>query len=89
MLADIWSAGVVLYAMLYGNFPFRAENVDELETLIIKGKYEIQDDVSEQANRLIAQILSQDPRKRPSIQEILADPWMRSVNEESKSWIFK
>lgn len=82
--ADIWSAGVVLYAMIYGNFPFRADNVEELETLIITGKFPVQDDISDSANLLITKILTKDPQLRPTIIEILSDPWMKTVNEECK-----
>ena len=28
--ADIWSAGVVLFAMLYGTVPFKANNMQDL-----------------------------------------------------------
>jgi 5'-AMP-activated protein kinase catalytic alpha subunit len=38
-MADIWSAGVVLYAMLYGTVPFKANNMSELQKMIVKGKY--------------------------------------------------
>jgi len=33
--SDIWSAGVVLYAMLYGTVPFKATNMTELQKQII------------------------------------------------------
>jgi serine/threonine protein kinase len=36
---DIWSAGVVLYAMLYGTVPFKANNMSELQKMIIKAKF--------------------------------------------------
>lgn len=38
-MADIWSAGVVLYAMLYGTVPFKANNMRELQEMIVEGKY--------------------------------------------------
>ena len=46
---DIWSAGVVLYAMLYGTVPFKANNMSELQKLIVKAKYTLKDDISEEA----------------------------------------
>ena len=36
---DIWSAGVVLYSMLYGSVPFKANNMNELHDMIIRGWY--------------------------------------------------
>ena len=35
--ADIWSAGVVLYTMIYGVVPFKANNMAELNMLITTG----------------------------------------------------
>ena len=43
---DIWSAGVALYAMLYGTVPFKANDMKDLHKLIMKGKYTLKDDVS-------------------------------------------
>ena len=43
---DIWSAGVVLFAMLYGTVPFKAGSMDELHSLILKGMYTLKDDIS-------------------------------------------
>ena len=35
---DIWSAGVIFYYLLYGNFPFMGENDDEIYAKIISYK---------------------------------------------------
>jgi serine/threonine protein kinase len=34
--SDVWSAGVVLYTMLYGTVPFKANNISELQKQITK-----------------------------------------------------
>jgi len=50
---DIWSAGVVLYAMLYGTVPFKANNMSELQKIIIKAKFTLQDGISKDAQNLL------------------------------------
>lgn len=73
--ADVWSAGIVLYAMIYGTVPFKAKSVEELSQLIIGGKPELHDDVSPEARDLIQHMLDKDPRRRSSIIQVLVHPW--------------
>jgi serine/threonine protein kinase len=42
--ADVWSAGVCLYAMLVGTVPFKAASMHELHHMIINGKYELKEE---------------------------------------------
>lgn len=64
---DIWSAGVVLFAMLYGTVPFKANNMEELHKLIVKGKYTLKDDISIEARNLLRGLLEVNPEKRLTI----------------------
>ena len=64
---DLWSAGVVLFAMLYGTVPFKANNMEELHKLIIKGKYTLKDDISIEARNLLRGLLEVNPEKRLTI----------------------
>lgn len=79
---DIWSAGVVLYAMLYGTVPFKAHNMKELHRSIILAKYSLKEGISEMAMDLIKKILEPNPSQRLSIKQILAHPWFEEVNED-------
>ena len=60
---DIWSAGVVLYAMLSGTVPFKGTNLKELHNLIISGNYQPINDISMEASHLINNLLETEHKK--------------------------
>ena len=79
--ADIWSAGVALYAMLYGTVPFKANEMKDLHKLIMKGKYNLKEGISIEAKDLLRRMLECNPYDRITIPEILEHAWMKDVDE--------
>lgn len=43
---DIWSAGVCLYAMLYGSVPYKVKKIADLTNEVLDTKIEYKDTVS-------------------------------------------
>lgn len=95
--ADVWSAGVCLYAMLIGTVPFKAASMHELHHMIINGKYDLKNEkLSECVVNLIKQLLEVDPKKRLSAFEVLSHPWLKDApaefdifTQKEKDTIFK
>ena len=76
--SDVWSAGVVLYAMLYGTVPFKASNISELQQQVIKKQPGFSGEIiSPKAIDLLQLILNKDPAKRLTTEQILAHDWMK------------
>lgn len=75
--ADIWSCGVILFVLLAGYLPFRADNIMKMYRKVFKAEYEFPPWVSPDAKRLISKLLVSDPEKRISIPEIMQHPWFR------------
>eukprot|EP00754_Rhynchopus_humris_P019104 Rhum_TRINITY_DN14632_c26_g10::Rhum_TRINITY_DN14632_c26_g10_i1::g.106596::m.106596 len=73
--ADIWSCGVILYAMLAGYLPFDHSNMTVLCAKIEKGVYRRSSKFSPQAVSIIDQMLTVDPEKRITLDGILKHPF--------------
>jgi len=91
--ADIFSLGVVLFNLTTGNYGFGfSGHKDPFYSLIINkfdkkywNKIGISvsrvSELSEEFKNLYMRMVSFIPDKRPSIKEILNDPWMKEIND--------
>lgn len=77
--ADIWSMGVILYAMLCGCPPYANSNVTLLSREIKNTVPEIPEFLSKEAGSLILDMLVVEPSKRMSVEQIISHPWLVSV----------
>ncbi|XP_078436108.1 CBL-interacting protein kinase 2-like [Wolffia australiana] len=75
--ADIWSCGVILFAMLTGNLPFHDQNLMEMYRKIGKAEFKCPSSVSPEARRLLVRILDPNPATRASIAGIMESSWFR------------
>jgi len=73
---DVWSMGVILYALLCGHLPWCGETQSEISYNSIRGIYEEPDTLSQGVKDLIRNMLNPSPRERITIEEIRMHPWI-------------
>lgn len=73
---DIWSCGVILYAMVCGSLPFDDEQLAILFTKIKQGNYHMPRQISADVKDLIKRMLQTNPVKRITLPEIKRHRWL-------------
>ncbi|XP_062066758.1 MAP/microtubule affinity-regulating kinase 3-like [Lepus europaeus] len=73
--ADVWSLGVVLFAMLAAKLPFRGKDTEELQDTVLCGCYVLPRAVSPALQELLAWLLTVDASGRPSAEDAGTHWW--------------
>lgn len=81
--ADIWAVGVLLYALLCGEFPFQGLNDRDLYQRIAVGAFILPARLSAPAKDLLSAMLCPDPQLRPIARVVLAHQWLTGVGKST------
>ena len=82
---DVWSCGIIIFAMICGYLPFEDPNNEILFKKIMKCKVDYPEYLSEEVLDILNKIIVIDPNKRINIEQIRQHPfYLRGKNEFKK-----
>jgi len=73
--ADIWSVGVAFYEILFGDYPFKGKNIEDLYYNITHKSVQFPDNipVSDATKNIIKRMLVVEPNNRANWNELFVD----------------
>ncbi|XP_048852503.1 maternal embryonic leucine zipper kinase [Brienomyrus brachyistius] len=84
--ADVWSMGVLLFALLCGFLPFDDDNCMVLYRKIMRGKYSSPSWLSTGSVVLLSQMMQVEPKRRITVRQLLDHPWVMKGYSSPVEW---
>lgn len=71
---------MLAYTMLMGAFPFDAADMNGLRKKVLAGRWDRPLGASKEANDVVRRMLTVDPGRRCSLEEVMRSPWLQRVS---------